>query len=171
MTFNYEKLAFVKTKTDIQKEFIGKIEAKKNLHINLTGAMLGQTEKELSFISHTNAVVALAALNNDEVASGSWDHTIKVWHSQTGKARLNLTGHSDAVSALISLPGSNQLVSGSWDETIKVWDLKKGVLKQTLSGHSDCVYSLCVLNGGKEIASGSNDNLVKVWTIATGACR
>jgi len=125
LTSNYERLQFIKNPEVLDSNCIGYLERKRSLRINLGEA--SSAEKEVSFVGlHSNAVVALATLANDEVASGSWDHTIKVWNAVTGKIRLSLTGHSDAVSCLVVL-GESEMASGSWDETIKVWDVKKGL--------------------------------------------
>lgn len=169
LTSNYEKLQFIKNPQSLVSHSIGYLERKKSLRINL-GDPDAAAEKEFSFIAHSNAVVALAALANDELASGSWDHTIRIWTVNTGKTRLVLNGHTDAVSALVSL-SETELASGSWDETIRVWDVRKGVCKFTLADHTDCVSSLALLNGNKELASGCSDGTIRVWNLATRQCR
>lgn len=169
LTSNYEKLQFIKNPQSLVSNSIGYLERKKSLRINL-GDPGAATEKELSFIAHSNAVVALATLANDEIASGSWDHTIRIWAVNTGKTRLTLNGHTDAVSALVSL-SETELASGSWDETIRVWDVRKGVCKFTLADHTDCVSSLALLNGNKQLASGCSDGTIRVWNLATRQCR
>lgn len=169
LTSNYEKLQFIKNPQSLVSNSIGYIERKKSLRINL-GDPGAAAEKELSFIAHSNAVVALATLANDEIASGSWDHTVRIWAANTAKTRLTLTGHTDAVSALVAL-NETELASGSWDETIRVWDIKKGTCKFSLEGHTDCVSSLALLSGNKELASGCSDGTIRVWNLANRQCR
>ncbi len=51
--------------------------------------------------------------------SGGADAVVKQWDVETGACERTLTGHSDAVSALIVVR-ERVLVSASWDKTIKV---------------------------------------------------
>jgi WD40 repeat protein len=55
------------------------------------------------------------------VVSGSWDDTLKVWDTSTGRCLITLTGHTGDVEALAILP-NGQVVSASQDNTLKVWD-------------------------------------------------
>ena len=74
---------------------------------------------------HTSFVAALAILpSNENICSGSWDNTIKVWSSITFKLITSLEGHTSNVYALAILPSNENIVSGSWDSTIKIWDSK-----------------------------------------------
>ncbi len=75
---------------------------------------------------------------NENIVSGSYDDTIKVWNSDTYLLKLihdcstnkyhtfilnsNLE-NSDAVYALAIIPSNENIVSGSEDGTIKVWKL------------------------------------------------
>ncbi|MDP6451027.1 MAG: hypothetical protein QF773_09430, partial [Lentisphaeria bacterium] len=55
------------------------------------------------------------------IASGSWDETIKVWDSASGREVMTLTGHSHWVNSVAFSPDGKRLVSGSYDATVKVW--------------------------------------------------
>ncbi|MCD8542598.1 MAG: protein kinase, partial [Gammaproteobacteria bacterium] len=55
-------------------------------------------------------------------ASGSLDHTIKLWDVAGGSCVATLSGHQYAVNALTFLP-DGRLASGSVDNTIKLWDV------------------------------------------------
>ena len=96
------------------------------------------------------------------MASGSEDHTIKIWNICTGELVFTLRGHTKPVNALISLPMNGYLVSSSDDCSVKVWDPNKGKLLFTLNGHSDSVTSLAKTSNGN-VASGSNDHVIKIW--------
>jgi WD40 repeat protein len=106
--------------------------------------------------------------NNQWMASGSWDNTIKVWSVETGKLHMTLFGHVNAVTALAIDYNGDWLVSGSVDHTIKIWSVQSQQLHQTLLGHSEAVTALAVSSNGQLIASGSADNTIKIWSIATG---
>jgi len=59
------------------------------------------------------------------LASGSLDHTIRIWDVATGEGRATLTGHAGRVMAVTFSPDGKSLASGSWDETIRLWEVKR----------------------------------------------
>ena len=69
---------------------------------------------------HTDSVFSLAVLQNGDLASGSWDNTIKIWDTNTGSLKRTLVGHTGYVWSLAVLQNGD-LASGSWDNTIKIW--------------------------------------------------
>jgi WD40 repeat protein len=75
-----------------------------------------------TFKGHTDRVYAIA-LSPDEqiIASGSADKTIKLWHLNTGELLGTFTGHSNIVTALAFTSSGDMLVSASLDKTIKIW--------------------------------------------------
>ena len=109
-----------------------------------------------------------AGLSNRQLASGSYDKSIKIWNIDTGECILTLTGHSQEIHSL-QLLANNQLASGSSDMTIKIWDMNLGECIRTLIGHSGWIVSLELLPNNK-IASGSGDSFIKIWNVDSGEC-
>jgi tetratricopeptide (TPR) repeat protein len=56
------------------------------------------------------------------LASASWDKTIKIWDSSTGKVIRTLSGHSSSVNGVAFSSDGKTLASASTDNTIKIWD-------------------------------------------------
>jgi WD40 repeat protein len=108
------------------------------------------------------------------LASGSLDHTIKIWDTKTGKCINTLKGHKDWVLSVVYSPDGLTLASGSHDNTIKIWDIKTGKCINTLAGffkgHTDSVYSVAYSPDGLTLASHSWDCTIKIWDIKTGTC-
>uniref|UniRef100_H2ZLW4 NLE domain-containing protein n=1 Tax=Ciona savignyi TaxID=51511 RepID=H2ZLW4_CIOSA len=71
------------------------------------------------------------------IASASFDKSIKLWNSSSGKFLVSLRGHVNSVYQLAWSADSRLLVSGSGDSTLKVWDAHKQKLLLDLPGHAD----------------------------------
>ena len=68
------------------------------------------------------------------VASGSRDHTVRLWDAGTGAALQTLEGHSDWVWSVAFSPDNKVVASGSGDHTVRLWDTSTGMPLQTLEG-------------------------------------
>ncbi|KAG9252899.1 putative wd40 repeat pf20 [Emericellopsis atlantica] len=65
------------------------------------------------------------------IASGSSDHTVKLWDTATGALEQTLAGHGDWVFSIAFSPDAKLIASGSGDRTVKLWDTATGALQQT----------------------------------------
>ncbi|KAG9258753.1 WD40-repeat-containing domain protein [Emericellopsis atlantica] len=118
---------------------------------------------------HSGAVWSLAfTADSTRLASGSGDHTIKIWDAALGKCLRTLDGHGGEVRSVAFTADGTQLVSGSDDKVVKIWDMATGACLHTLKGHSGNI--LAVACADTRIASGSNDNTIKIWDAVTGTC-
>src|ERR687886_1053720 len=85
-----------------------------------------------------------------------------------GALLRTLTGHTDAVQAVVVTPDSRRVISGSNDTTIKVWNWTTGEELFTLTGHTKAVKAVAVTPDGQLLISGSSDKTLKVWNLSTG---
>ncbi|WP_083389756.1 ribosome assembly protein 4 [Trichormus sp. NMC-1] len=106
--------------------------------------------------------------DEQQLASGSDDKTIKIWDVTTGKVLNTLKGHEGGVNSVVFSPDGKQLASGSVDKTIKIWDVTTGKVLNTLKGHEGGVNSVVFSPDGKQLASGSVDKTIKIWDMTTG---
>lgn len=121
------------------------------------------------------------------IASASFDKSIKLWESITGKFITSLRGHVQAVYSIAWSADSRLLVSGSADSTLKgkssiklkllvrtlrrmlrcilltVWSMKTKKLMQDLPGHADEVYAVDWSPDGLRVASGGKDKVLQLW--------
>ncbi len=73
-------------------------------------------------MEHIYDVSTLTVLQNGDLASGSYDTTIKIWNPIDGTLKRTLIGHIFSVSAFTVLQNGD-LASGSSDFAIKIWNL------------------------------------------------
>jgi F-box/WD-40 domain protein MET30 len=111
---------------------------------------------------HTNGVTCLQ-MDDNILASGSYDATVRIWDLQTGKQLRVLRGHQAGIRCLQY--DDSKLVSGSLDGVIKIWNYNTGECLSTLRGHSNGVIS--VHFDGELLASGSIDKSIKVFNFQT----
>ena len=76
------------------------------------------------------------------MATGSQDHTAKVWDAVSGTETFTLKGHASTVSSVAWSPDGKRLATGSWDHTAKVWDAVSGTETFTLKGHTNAIESV-----------------------------
>ena len=110
---------------------------------------------------HTNGVTCLQFEENI-LATGSYDSTIKLWNIETGQVIRTLQGHTSGIRALQF--DDRLLVSGSLDKTVKIWNWRTGECINTLH-HQGGVISVHM--DGDLLASGSMDRSIKVFNFKT----
>ncbi|HEV8242467.1 MAG TPA: WD40 repeat domain-containing protein, partial [Nitrospirales bacterium] len=102
------------------------------------------------------------------VASGSVDHTIRIWELETGRMLRILRGHTDSVRCLTFSPDGQILASGSSDRTIRIWNPKTGEFVRMLFGRYDhAVYSLSFSPDSLMLARGNENRDIKIWEVGT----
>lgn len=131
---------------------------------------------------HTNGVWCLAwqrdrngfsqetASDRPLLASGSADHTIRLWDTITGTCLHVLQGHSNAVLRLVWSPDGRILASSSDDATIRLWDGQTGQCLRILQGHQNSIWSLDWSLAEPLLASGSADDTLRLWNPQKGNC-
>ncbi len=96
------------------------------------------------------------------IASGSWDHTIRIWELSSGKCIQTLAGHKDKIWSVSFSPGGKYLASGSLDKTVKIWDINSGNCVSTLTVNDE-VASVCFSPDGRYLVSGSDRGYIDLW--------
>lgn len=134
----------------------------------------------LKFRGHTQGINSLQFDPSTQLlASGSDDHTIRIWHGKSPTSVMTLTGHQGPVICTRWLPptgvisaldpaafGGARLASASLDGTLRVWDPSKGVCLAVLSLHEAPVFTFELSPDGRYIASGGLDGVLLVWDVS-----
>ena len=120
----------------------------------------GEGNPVMEFLGHESNVNSLSQSIPEEIVSGSWDGTARVWDTATGKCKAVLDGHQHAVSVL-SLP-NGIIITGSQDKTLRLW-YNNQMQKEIPNAHDDIIRGLTEVPG-LGFASCSNDETVKLWS-------
>ena len=130
---------------------------------------VGVTRTPLQTLAgHKEAVAGLAWLDSNDLASVSWDHTIKIWDMELGGLKSELVG-SKAFFSCSYNPGQGSLLATSADRSVRLYDPRSGeasaqIVKAVYSSHQGWVSSVCWCRGQENyFVSGSHDNQVKFW--------
>lgn len=121
---------------------------------------------------HTGFVFAVAfSPDGRTLASGSQDHTVRIWNAQTGQTLRTLAEHTDEVNAVAFSADGKLLASAGYDRTIILRDVATWAVKARLTGHTGHVYSAAFAPDGRTLASSSEDGTVRLWDAQTGTLR
>jgi WD40 repeat protein len=120
---------------------------------------------------HTEALFGIAfSPDGKTVATASFDKTLKLWETATGKEIKTFEGpqgHQQLVLCVAFSPDGQSVASGSQDNTVKIWDVPTTHFLQELT-HTDAVTSLALSADGLRLAGAGKDGAVKIWTPADG---
>ncbi|CAG7558862.1 unnamed protein product [Fusarium equiseti] len=106
--------------------------------------------------------------DNQLIASGGRDKTVRVWDITTGLCQHTLEDHDGEINSITFLPDGQNLAAASG--TIKIWNIKTESCLRTLVGHSAPVRSVASSPDGFYLGSGSSDRTIKIWCSQTGKC-
>ena len=127
-----------------------------------------ERRKIIREFNENDTVKSIIYINERNIASGSFDNTVKIWDLETGEKLHTLKGHSNTINTLSITPNEKKLVSGSKDRSIKIWDLKTKENTNTLKGHTGWVLDVQTTPDGKFIISCSIDKTIKIWELDSG---
>ena len=135
-----------------------------NISLNSIQTQSLNFTKQKVLNGHSSTVDSLIKLNDNEIATGSFDSTVKIWDLKDDRVQYTLSGHSTAIYSLEKLDDI-LIASGSADRTIRIWDYTNGALIQTLTDNSNFVLSLASLNDSFFLSGSSGFfATIKLWS-------
>jgi WD40 repeat protein len=117
---------------------------------------------------HTNRVWCITFSRDGQlVASGSMDHTVKIWDTSTGECLTTFRDHRSWVLVVVFSPDSTLCASWEYDGVIRVWNTRTGNPVSAFEYLS--VFRLHFFSDDSQLVSQSESSL-QLWDIATGDC-
>ena len=100
------------------------------------------------------------------VVTASTDRTLRVWRLADGACLRTLTGHTDAVIAVVDV-GGGRVASGGEGGVLRVWDVLSGKqLQQTPTGEG-FIWCAAALWGSR-VATGHYGGDIRLWSLGSG---
>lgn len=126
--------------------------------------------KLLAVLGGHEDVVASVCFRPDgkQLASASFDKTVRVWDLATHRTVRALTGHSDFVYAVTWSGDGKFLATASKDRTAKLIDAATGKSRFTFSGMTQDVLAVAFSGDGKYVISSGYESRLYWWNVATG---
>ena len=121
------------------------------------------SKKDFVLEGHENKITKIIQLNENKIASSSFDGKIFIWDILEQNDNFVFSGHEDVIYDIININYS-RIASCSNDKTIKFWDWKSKKYIFSLNGHKLGVLSLFLYNESQLLSSGK-DGLCKIWDI------
>ena len=99
--------------------------------------------------AHQHEISCLAiSSDGTQVASGSWDNTVKVWQAESGQELASLT-HPEGVADVCW--SDIYLASSCWDGQLRLWNVSTSTITRERDCRSDAL-AFAVWPGHEEIA-------------------
>ena len=117
------------------------------------------------FNGHEDVVFAVALRRDGaQLASASFDQTVRLWNLGLDRPDGVFRGHSDFVYAVAYTPDGRTLLTGSKDRTIKRINARTLKEERTYSGHNQDVFTVAVHPDGARFVSAGNEPPIRWWT-------
>ena len=101
-----------------------------------------------------------------ELATASWDRSVRVWDLVERREKLTLAHHSEPVNGVAYSPDGHWLASASYDQTVRLWDVRSGDELRPPLMHPGGVFGVAISPDGKLLASAGNDGFIRLWDTA-----
>ena len=123
----------------------------------------------ITYSNHSSYIYGLEWLDDDTLASGSYDGAIKLWSPTTGQTKRTIQTNQ-YVDSLKLLNTNIHLAAGLGNGDINIYNINDGNLVSSLKGHTSYVYDLVQISADL-LASTSGDRRVRIWNLTTNTCK
>jgi WD40 repeat protein len=131
-----------------------------------SGAEVATLPGHPQHIEHTGVISAIAfSPDGRTLATGSLDHSIRLWDFEKRERVATLHGHLTEVWALAFSPDGKSLASGGKDGEVKLWPMRQEQKPDVLSGAS---MPLAISADGKTLIALAGSDAIGFFDVSTG---
>lgn len=142
-----------------------------NVHVwNFTSRKLLHKQRAIAQEGASQLGVAQAVAFSPDGSSfvtGSADHSVRLWSTDSGKEIRSFTGHRAAVQNVAMSSDGETLASSDARGFVMLSNLKTGERLSTLAAHDSACFGLAFSPNGKQLATASWDRTAKIWDVET----
>jgi Prp8 binding protein len=121
---------------------------------------------------HDAVVNCVSTCNQELIASGSDDRTVKIYDYRAKSVVCSLPCRYPVMTTSFSAEGDRLFTSGV-EGAIRQWDLRKvseedkmeATVQMHLTGNTDCVTGISLSPDGSSLLSTSMDNTCRIWDV------
>jgi len=124
--------------------------------------------RDVTVLTHLEAVQAVAFGPNGRLVSGSNDGIVRIWDGRGGRLMHALREHEGSVSAVAFSRDGRFIASGDRLGKICVWDGGTGRLLRKIDALTALVLTIAFSPDGTRLVSGGGDRAVRLWNVRTG---
>uniref|UniRef100_F6YGZ1 TFIID subunit TAF5 NTD2 domain-containing protein n=1 Tax=Ciona intestinalis TaxID=7719 RepID=F6YGZ1_CIOIN len=99
-------------------------------------------------------------------ATGSADHTARLWTTERTYPLRTYAGHQDSVGAIAFHGNCSYLATA--DRVVRVWDVNSGKPVRVMTGHWAPVMCVAFSSNGRMLASAGEDYRIRLWDVSSG---
>lgn len=125
----------------------------------------GEGQLLLTLEGHQNGVKCVGfSPNGDQIVTGSYDGTVRVWDSKNGQlvAYFGLEDDDSSVDKVAFSPDGRFILNLSW-YNVSLWEVAEGNPHPTPSGHDSYISSAAISGDGRLVITGSWDTTTRLW--------
>lgn len=104
--------------------------------------------------------------DNNTLASGGRDGSVRVWDVSSGEARFSISAHKKGVNAVAFGPNGRLIASAGNDGMVRLWDAEIGDLQGQMIGGAYAIPSVVFTQDGASLAI-ANGNVIRFRDVHT----
>ncbi len=114
---------------------------------------------------HTHNIMAAGVFDSGrQLVTGSWDKTVRIWNSRTGR-QTRIIKLQTPVNTVAIIDDEKSIAVGGHDSVIRIFDLRTGRAQGKLEGHKMGITELRADPGGGQLLSSSIDKTLRLWDV------